>query len=532
MPEDAGPRQGIFRATALMTAGTALSRVTGLLRVVAMTSALGVTGTRLADTYNLANTTPNILFELFLGGVFTSVFVPVLVDLRARRDRGDDGDPSPLVSTSLLALAVVSAVAAVAAPLIMRIYTFRIPDPVARAQVHELATFLLRWFSPQIFFYGLSAIAEAILNTRRRFGPPKFAPVLNNLVVAGTLVAFAVVFGTQGLDLTTPAKTLLGAGTTAGVVLQAVVLVPLLRGEGLRFRPSLSDPAVRRVLRLAGYVVGYVVVNQVGLWVVLALATRDTGGVTAYQVAFMFLQLPHGLFAVSLITALLPDLSEASSAGDREAYRHRFQQGIRGVAYLLLPAAVGYVILAGPITRVLIARGVAGIEDAALVADVLGAFSVGLVSFSTFQLLTRSFYALQDTRTATALNAVAVGLHTAVNFPLFAWLGVRGLAFGHAIAYTVGALLLLWALSRRLDGLGLRRLVSPLARIALGTAIMGAVVRALRGVAPFGDLGALAVPVAAGAILYVAFSQVAGLEEREILIGWLRRRPTTHEHEE
>src|SRR5438445_2998510 len=187
----------IYRASGLMTVGTALSRLTGLVRVAAMTYALGVSATRLADTYNLANTTPNIVYELFLGGIFTSVFVPVLIDIRTK----NRGDRSALVTTSLLVLAVVSVVTAVAAPLIIRVYTFRIGDPSTRAAQLELATYLLRWFAPQIFFYGVSAVAQALLNVRGRFGPPAFAPVLNNLAVAAMFFFFARVIGEHGLHL-------------------------------------------------------------------------------------------------------------------------------------------------------------------------------------------------------------------------------------------------------------------------------------------------------------------------------------------
>jgi putative peptidoglycan lipid II flippase len=501
-----------------MSLGTALSRVTGLVRVAAMTYALGVTGTRLADTYNLANTTPNIVYELFLGGILTSVFVPVLIETRERRR----SDVSSLVSVSLLALGLVSVVAAIGAPLVMRIYTFRVADPSVRAQQFELATFLLRWFAPQIFFYGLSAIAQALLNIRGRFAAPAFAPVLNNLVWAATLIAYARVFGNQSLVLSTGAKTLLGAGTTAGVVLQAAVLLPLLRGERLRVRLHLSDPAVARVMKLAVFVIGYVVVNQVGLWVVLVLANGARGGVTAWQVAFIFFQLPHGLFGVSVHTALFPDLSRTASTADWEAYRARLALGVRAVTYLMLPSAVGYAILAHPITRLVLARGVADRHDAGFVASVLQMFAVSLVFFSTFQLLTRAFFALPDTRTPTALNAIAVAVNIGIDFPLYAWIGVRGLALGHAISYALGVVLLAYVLEKRVpDGLAWGALVAPLLRIgAIGTA-MGICVWALSRAISAPDLVLVGACVGAGAILYLAFSQVAAVEERYLVLGIL-----------
>ncbi len=509
----------VWRDTGLMTAGTSLSRITGLLRVSAMTYALGVTGTRLADTYNLANTTPNIIYELFLGGILTAVFVPVLIDTRERRG----SDASALVSVSLVALAALSVIAAFAAPLVMRMYTFRIADEQTRAAQLELASFLLRWFAPQIFFYGVSAIAQALLNVRGRFAPSAFAPVLNNLIVTATFIAYVRVASGDGLNISAAGKTLLGAGTTLGVVVQAVVLLPYLRREGLRFVPNVRDPAVARVLRLAAYVIAYVVVNQLGLWVTLTLANGVTGGVTAYQVAFIYFQLPHGLFAVSIHTALFPDFARAASAGDWEAYRRSFSSGLRGVLYLIVPAAVGYGILASPITNVFIARGAANAHDAAVVAAVLQAFAVSLVFFSTFQLLTRCFYALPDTRTPTALNAVAVAVNIALNFPLFSWLGVRGLAFGHAIAYAIGATLLVWVLHRRVPGgLHLGALAVPVARIAVVASAMGVCVWGIARLVSGPSLMTLGVGVGAGAILYLAFSQVAGVEERAIVLDTLR----------
>lgn len=510
----------IYRATGLMTVGTLLSRITGFVRVAAMVYALGVTGTRLADTYNLANITPNILYELFLGGIFTAVFVPAIVELRETRGR----NASALVSVSLVLLAVVSAVTAVAAPLIIRIYTFRIPDPATRAAQLELASYLLRWFAPQIFFYGLSAVAQALLNVRGRFGLPAFAPALNNLAVVATFLGYATVIGEQGLDISSTAKTLLGLGTTAGVFVQAAVMLPALRVDRLRFRPHFRDPDVQRVMHRSAYVVSYVVINQIGLWVTIALANGQQGGVTAIQIAFMFFLLPHGLFAVGLITALFPDLSRAAAATDWETFRRWFATGIRGVAFLLVPAVVGYLVLAQPITRLVLARGVAEARDAALVASVLQAMATGLVFFSAFQLLTRCFYALLDTRTATVINAISVSVNIAADFPLYSWLGLRGLAFASALSYVVGAIILTVTLDRRIPGgLHLSGLIGPLSRIAGAAAVMAVVVVLLARVSPGGDLGTVAVGIGAGAILYLAFSQVVGLEERQILFRFFGR---------
>jgi putative peptidoglycan lipid II flippase len=309
------------------------------------------------------------------------------------------------------------------------------------------------------------------------------------------------------------------------VVIQAAVLLPYLRNEGIRFRPNFKDPAVARMVRLALYVSGYVVVNQLGLWVVLALANGERGGVTSWQVAYIFFQLPHGLFAVSIYTALFPDLSRAAAASNWNAYRDGFARGVRGVAFLLVPAAIGYGLLADPIARLLLARGVADVRDAAAVAAVLKGFAWGLAFFSTFQLLTRCFYALPDAKTPTMMNAAAVAVNIGVNIPLFSWLGVRGLAYGHAIAYATGSGLLTVALGRRIPGgLKIGSLTGPIARILGASAAMGACIWALAETIGGGDLVVVGASVGAGAILYLAFSQVAGVEERSVILGPLGRR--------
>ena len=170
-------------------------------------------------------------------------------------------------------------------------------------------------------------------------------------------------------------------------------------------------------------------------------------------------------------------------------------------------------------------RGFANAHDAALVAGVLRALTAGLLFFSAFQFLTRCFYALHDTRTPTALNAVAVAINTALNFPLFAWLGVSGLGYAQSIAYAVGVALLTWRLAGRVPGgLQLGSLVRPTARVALGSAVMAAAVGLVARLHPGGDAATVAIAVGAGAILYLAFSQVARVEERELLLVFFRRR--------
>jgi putative peptidoglycan lipid II flippase len=478
-PADGDTAMGLVRSTAVMAVGTALSRVTGFLRVAAMAFALGVAESRLADAYNVANNIPNIVYELILGGILTSIFVPVFVQQLTTRSRDQAWRSAQAVMTvALVVLGAIMAFGILLAPWIVKLYTVRVPA-AERAAVQDLATLFLRFFMPQIALYGLGAVATGLLNAHRRFALPMFAPILNNLVVIASFVTFAALPGpsTPTPSTVTDAQTLvLALGTTAGVAVMTFALWPALRRLGFRWRwrLALGDPAVRSLIRLSGWAVLYVVVNQIGLLVVLILAGGARGGVTAYQAAFIFFQLPHAIFAVSIMTALLPSLSEDWVRGDRAGFRRDLARGIRASAFVVLPAAAGYLVLAEPIVRLLLEHGVAGAASTELVSGVLAFFALGLFPFSAFLLFLRAFYAMQDTRTPALVNVLAVGVNVAANLALFPAIGVRGLALGHSIAYAVAALTAGTILRRRLDGLEGRWLAAGLARILGAAALTGA----------------------------------------------------------
>lgn len=476
-PEDRTEEGRLVRSTAVMSIGTALSRLTGFLRVAAMAFALGVAETRLADAYNVANNTPNIIYELVLGGILSSVFVPVFVEQFRRRTRDEAWEAARAVMTITLAvLGAVMVVGILTAPWIVRLYTFRV-EAEARAASQALATLFLQLFMPQIVLYGVGAAATGILNARRRFAVPMFAPILNNLVVIGSFLLFAAMYTAPEppapATITLPQKLVLAIGTTAGVAAMTFALWPSLRRLGFRFRWlfDLRHPAVRKLLRLSGWAVGYVVVNQIGLLIVIVLASGVRGGYTAYQAAFIFFQLPYAIFAVSIMTALLPSLSEVWDAGDVPSFRRIIARGLRASAFIVVPAAAGYLVLATPIVRLLLQHGVTTADSTELLAGVLMFFALGLFSFTAFMLLLRGFYAMQDTKTPMLINIFAVGLNTAVNFALFPVLGVEGLALGHATAYTFAAITAALVMGRRVGGLEWGTLARGLLKVLAAAAV-------------------------------------------------------------
>lgn len=460
-----------------MSVGTGLSRLTGFLRVAAMAYALGVTESRLADAYNVANTTPNIIYELAVGGIFASALVPVFVK-RLERDGSEKAwhTARAVLTAALMVLSGVMVLGILGSGFIVRMYTLGRHGPEIEAERH-LAAFFLKWFMPQIVFYGLGAgVATGLLNAHRKFAAPMFAPIINNLIATGTFFLFAALPGPKGtIDITSTQKLVLAVGTTLGVAAMSIALWPSLRRIGFRWRwtVDIKDPGFRRIGRLAGWAVAYVVVNQIGYLIVIVLASGRRGGVTAYQSAFIFFQLPYAIFGVSIMTALLPSLSSRWADRDVSTFRAQLAQGIRGTAFIVVPAAFGYLALAVPIVRVLLQHGVMSGQSTHLLARLLALFSIGLFPFCLFQLALRAFYAMQDTRTPAIINVFAVGLNTAVNFIYYRYLNVEGLALGHATAYAFAALVAVIVLRRRLGGLDGRRLAPALGRILMAGAATG-----------------------------------------------------------
>jgi len=528
------------RNTALMTVGTTLSRLTGYVRIAVQTAALGVTIAPLGNVYTQANTTPNIVYELILGGILTSVFVPVFVDHQRRSGRDAAFDLGRRVLT--LALVLLSAVAIagiVFAPQIMRLYLVASDAADREAQI-ELGVFLLRWFMPQILFYGIGAIASGLLNTERRFAAPMFAPILNNLVAIATFAAFAMLrAGAEPSvgDITWLEKTVLGAGTTLGVVAMTVALWPSLRATGFRWRLAggWGHPGIRRILRLSGWVVVYVAANQLAYVVIIILA----GGIcdACYQIyatAFIIFLLPHSIFAVSIFTALLPAMAERWTDRDLDGVRDRFSLGLRDTIVVIVPASFAFIALAEPIVSLLLEYGWVREEDVPLIARTLQGFAVGLPFFSAFQLITRTFYATQDSRTPALVNIGAAIVTVVVDVTLVRTVGwdIPALALGHAVSYAFATAVGLALLRPKLGSLDERRVSGTIARAVPAAAITAGIawlVAAGLGSTVdtqlvVGRLVQVALAVAAGIGVYLLAALMLGMEEVDEVIGAVRRR--------
>jgi len=524
----------LARSTAVMSVGTIISRATGVVRLAVLAAALGVTETRVTDAYNLANTVPNIIYELVLGGVITAVFVPTFVELLEKESSEEAWKVfSAIINVSLLALTVIAVLGIALAPWIAGFYSGRLHGAGVAEQRHVIE-FLLRLFIPQIVLYGLYFILAGLINAHKRYGPPMFTPIVNNLVLIAVLIGFAVAYGEVNLrTISTKQLVILGLGTTASVAPMGLLLIPYLRKLG-RWRATLdlSHPSVRRLARLSVFVIGMVVANQVGAVVIQYLANAQRGGYTAYIAAQTFFLMPLGLFVWSINTALLTPLSEHAVRSEWDAFRGRLSTGVRAVIFLMVPTTIGAVALAEPIVRLLLQHGVATAQSTTVVSGVLRIFMLGLIQFSLFQLFVRAFYAMHDTKTPFWINCAVVAINIAINIPMYAAFKVEGLAAGQAIAYTVGIAAQSILLGRRIGGIEGSRIASSTARVVVCGAFMGLTVWAVLAAtrSAVGDTGFIgevlqvAAPGVTGLVVFFLCALVLHVEELDFVRGVIARR--------
>ncbi|MDE0804133.1 MAG: hypothetical protein OSA99_12505 [Acidimicrobiales bacterium] len=439
MSGDPGGRPALAMAVA-----TALSRVTGLARTVALASVLGVTA--VADAYNVANTIPTMIFTFVVGGIATSALVPLLV--RSATTGGQVETAGRVLGATAVIGTLASIVLVVVAPVVVQALTIGAHGRTDSSAYRELATTWLRWCAPQVAFYAIGVAATSILQANRRLFLAAVAPVLTNLITIGSVVMFAVLVG-GGVDsasVSSGAVAILGAGTTVAVGAATSVQVWGARRlhPSLRLTVALRHPEIIGLLPTAGWMVVYVAMNQIGLAVVVSIASARSGALSAYQWAFAVMQLPYALIAVSVLTAAYPEL--AASVHGATSPRSVVRRATLSMWVLLVPSAAGLWIFADPLAVLLV-----GSDGAELVASAARGFALSLVPFAAFQLLTRVSYARADTRTPALVN-IAVNAANIGAALIAAWASTSassllfGLAVAHASSYIVGCMAMLWTL--------------------------------------------------------------------------------------
>lgn len=525
--------------SAIMAAGSLVSRLIGFVRnaLIGMTLGAGI-----GDAYTSAQFLPGQIYELLLGGILSSVLIPLLVRRRKADPDGGQAYTQKLLTFAVVSLGIATLLVVAAAPLITAIQS----GAGTSGQYRDLVTKFAYLILPIIFFTGLSALIGAVLNVRGHFAAPMWAPILNNLVVIATCGVFIGVFGTRQTitpgNISAGAIALIGLGTLLGMVVQAIGLLPALRKVGFSWKWRWDPRALglREIARLAGWMLCYVAANQVAVFVVVRILNRmagkDSASVLAFNNVYLLTMMAHGIVGVSVMTALLPRMSAAAADGRYAEVSADLSRGIRLTATALAPIAVVYGVLGAPIAVTLFQGGRYSNDAALATGTVLVVAAFAVLPLSISYLCTYAFYSLQGNKTAALINLPVVAVRIAAYVLLGAVLADRfaaaGMTAGNAISYLVSALISLSVLRRRIGRLNLGSVAVALIKVLIAAAVatvLGVIVVRLLpgGAAPNGRAEAL-LQVAVGSVVILAayLGAAIALRVREVhqVIGMVARR--------
>ncbi len=488
-PGAAGDDAGILTSSAVMAAGTVVSRLSGFVRSALLVAALGQQ--LHADLFNLGNTVPNMLYILLAGGIFNAVLVPQLVRAMRHDDDGGEAYTNRVMTLAVVFLAAVTALLVVAAPWVMQVFLDARFDEPALAEQRESVIDFARYCLPQVFFYGCYVLVGQVLNARGRFGPMMWAPIANNVITVVVLVVYLVAFGAaEGSQLdgafSPGQELLLGLGSTLGIAAQLVILVPYLGAGGFRFRPRFDfrGSGQSHTLRLGVWTVLFVIVNQIAYAVVVKLASGGTAatagtategtGYTVYSFTFLIVMVPHSVVTVSLATAILPRLTEHATEADFPGLARTLGMALRSALSVVVPFAMLLPLVASDVAHVIWGWGAGG-ADYGLFAPSLALFGVGIVFFTVHYLTLRGFYALELTRTVFLIQCVIAAVNIVAAVLLVRETNAEdtspALVAAYTTAYALGSLVSYLVLRRRLGGLETPRLVRFLVRLLLAAGL-------------------------------------------------------------
>ena len=535
----------LVRNSTAMAAGTVMSRALGFVRSAVLAAALGTALTN--TTFTVANTVPNIIYILLAGGVLNAVLVPQLVRAMKHGAEHSRAYTDGLLTVAGVLLLTITVAATLASPLVVGLYNLGSLSPTDSS----VATMFAFWCLPQIFFYGLYTLLGQVLTARGSFGPMMWAPIVNNVVAIATGLAFIALFTVDPAEpssLSGAAIAFLGAGTTLGVALQALVLLPVLRRTGFGWRPrfDVRGLGLRRTGDLARWTFLFVLVNQIAYVVIVNLGVRadvaakqaELGygvGYVAYAYAYLVFLLPHSIVTVSVVTGMLPRLSSDAADGRLGAVREQLSEAWRLTAVPVVLAAAGYVALGPDLAGVVFSGGEADVEDARQVGLLVTVLALGLPAFSAQYVALRGFYAFEDTRTPFLIQCAIAATNVTLALAAYAALPLRakmiGVAAAYALTYVLGLALSTAVLRRRVDGLDGARVIRTYARLAVAAApaalaawgVSWLVARRL-GDGLAGSAGSLAAGGTVLVVVYLLLGRVLRVRELESLTTMVRSR--------
>ncbi len=482
----------IGRNSLIMASGTAASRVTGQIRTILLAAAMGTTGMA-ANAYQAGAMIPQVMFTLVSGGIFNAVLVPQIVRTLNSKDAEERLDK--LITVAIALLLAVTALMAAATPLLTTLYVNGSPELTALTNAFTL------WCMPQIFFYGLYTVIGQILAAKDHFGTYAWSSVGANVISCIGFTVFILLFGgadQQSVEFWTADKLALTAGAwTAGVAFQALILfVPMAR-IGIRYRPrwGLRGIGLRSMGPVAAWSVGVVVINQLANIINTRITTNapetaemrlgisqfDVAGNATYQNAYTLFMLPYSLIAVSVATAMFPQISRALADHDLDDARRQLSSALRNVGVLMFFFAAAFVVIPAPITLALLPS--VSVDEALLIAGPLVGLGIGLPMTSAYLIIQRTFFAFEDGKhpfvfafAASGVQVVTVVVATFLLPPQY-WVTALGasVSVGNILCFP----LLLWMLRRRfgnrIDGMRLARSYGKAIAAAVAAAAVGIV---------------------------------------------------------
>ncbi|MCQ8774639.1 murein biosynthesis integral membrane protein MurJ [Streptomyces telluris] len=543
-----GKAASLLKSSALMAAGTMVSRLLGFGRNLVMAAAIGV-GT-LNDDYQVANVLPTMIYILVGGGALNAVFIPQLVRAMKNDDDGGEAYANRLLTLVVVLLAGVTTVCVLGAPLFIQAMSPTIASDPDRM---EVAVAFARYCLPTMFFMGVHVVLGQILNARGKFGAMMWTPVLNNIIIIATFGSFIWAFGpfkdsqVDAAGIPAEGVQLIGIGTLLGLVVQALAMLPYLREAGFRIRPRFDwrGQGLGKAAGLAKWTFFFVLANQLSMVVVTQLATKagalaekagHTGtGITAYNFALQLWQMPQAIITVSVMTAVLPRISRAAHDGDASAVRDDLSHGLRTSAVAIVPCAFAFLALGVPMSTLMFSGG-SGTGGATNIGFILMAFGLGLIPYSAQYVILRGFYAYEDTRTPfynTLIVSAAFAASAVLSYLVLPsrW-AVAGMAFSYGLGYAVGVGVAWRRLRTRLGGdLDGSRVVRTYARLAgacIPAALVGgAAAYGITQVLGQGVPGSLASLTGGGLVLLGVFYLAAKrmrIEELTAMVGMVRGR--------
>jgi len=508
---------GIAQAAGLIALGSVASRVLGLVREQLIAFLFGATG--LVSVFGIANKVPKMLYDLLVGGMLSAALVPVFSQVTEQ-----EGKPALWALFSRVA----SLLAIVLAGLVLLL---EVLAPQAawllgggfEPELQEALARMLRIITPAVLLFGLSGVVTALLYTLQRFSYTAFAAAVFNL---GIIIAAPILAGR--LDAYS-----LAVGVLLGSMLQLLIQIPGLRDVRFRFRLDLSDPALRRILVLyLPIALGLIVSNiQVGIDQRLASSTGESS-IAWMDRATTLIQLPHGMVAVAISLAVLPTLSRLSAAGDGEGFRRTLGLGLRLVLVLIVPATLGLLVLAQPITSLLFEHGKFTARDTFWTAWALRFYLAGLIFAAIDWPLNYAFYARQDTLTPALVGVLSVGVYLVVAFALLKPMGMLGLVLADSAKHFSHATTMLILTWRRIGNMSDQRLGQTALKALLASGIMALLIALTLGATTRfagmeglpGQLLDVALPAGIGILAYLALASLLRMEEISRLGLMIRQR--------